>query len=255
MRQFLTRVTRRRNAAPVPAGATAAPLSAPVAAPEDDPWREGLAAELAFWRKWFVTRGGQWAESFNDRQDPERPLQEAVRSLVEVEPGGTLPVLDVGAGPLTFLGKRWDGRTIDITAVDALADEYDRIMDDAGVEPLVRTRRGETEHLAALFAPGSFDVVCASNTLDHSYDPLGAIKQMVRVARPGGAVFMRHLQNEAEHEHYSGLHQWNLFVDDGHITVWSLRERHDVGEALDGIAAVERAEATTDRWHEVVLRV
>jgi SAM-dependent methyltransferase len=209
---------------------------------------------VAFWTEWFATEGSRWPESYKERLDPARPLQPAVRSLLPVAPGGTVRILDVGAGPLTFLGKRWDGRRVEITAVDALAAEYDRIMADAGVDPLVRTLRCETERLTGAFAPGSFDVVTASNTLDHSYDPLRAIEQMIEVVRPGGAVYLTHCQNEAEHERYDGLHQWNLLVEDGRFTVWNEEARRDVGHLVADRATLERAEPTTGRWHEVVLR-
>jgi SAM-dependent methyltransferase len=209
---------------------------------------------VAFWRDWLQTQGGPWADDHRNRLDPERPLQPAVRALVPVGAGGRVRILDVGAGPLTFLGKRWEGRHVDIVAVDALAHDYDRLLAEAGVEPPLRTGRCDTERLTEVFAPGSFDVVCASNTLDHSYDPLRAIGQMVEVTRPGGAVYLKHLQNEAEHERHVGLHQWNLQVEDGRFTVWNADARWDVEVALVGRARIERAETTTGRWHEVVLR-
>ena len=75
-------------------------------------------------------------------------------------------------------------------------------------------------------------MVGASNTLDHSYDPIRATGQMVEVTRPGGAAY----------------------VEDGRFTVWNADGRWDVGEWLGRRATVELAETTTGRWHQVVLR-
>lgn len=244
-RRALLRPSRRESGRPTGTGGVPTPT---------DAWHEGVAAEVAFWDEWFATRGGQWSDDYRNRLDPERPLQPQLRTLVPVPPGGTVRILDVGAGPLTFVGRRWDDRRVEITAVDALADEYERIIAAAAVKPPVPTRRCDTEHLAGTFHPDSFDLVCASNTLDHSYDPVAAIEAMVEVTRTGGAVFMRHLQNEAEHEHHQGLHRWNLHVEAGRLTVWNDEASCDVGSRLAGRATVERAETTTGRWHEVVLR-
>jgi SAM-dependent methyltransferase len=63
------------------------------------------------------------------------------------------------------------------------------------VVPPVRTRRCDSERLLDMFEPDSFDVAYASNTLDHSYDPLRAIRQMIAVVRPGGIVLLQHFPN------------------------------------------------------------
>jgi SAM-dependent methyltransferase len=64
-----------------------------------------------------------------------------------------------------------------------------------------------------MFDRGQFDIVHARNTLDHSYDPVRAVRQMAEVTKPGGAVILHHYRNEAKNEGYKGLHRWNLAVD------------------------------------------
>jgi SAM-dependent methyltransferase len=140
---------------------------------------------------------------------------------------------------------------VTIVAVDPLADEYDRLLEDAGLEPPVRTICVAGEDLLEHFDRGTFDIAYATNALDHSADPLGIISNMVALVRPGGIVLLRHKRNEGESAHYGGLHQWNFDVDDGRLVLWNDAVRMDVGAALDG-----RAETTA--WtedHEVVARL
>lgn len=140
-------------------------------------------------------------------------------------PGAEVRILDVGAGPLTSVGKRWPGRTVTITPVDALAREYDRLLREAGVVPLVRTVYAEAEQLTGRFLTDWFDLVCCQNALDHMVDPLLAVQQMLEVVKPGHAVVLLHVVNQAENQSYAGLHQWNVCVEGDEVIVWNKRER------------------------------
>jgi SAM-dependent methyltransferase len=119
-------------------------------------------------------------------------------------------ILDVGAGPLTYLGKKYEGKHVNITAVDPLSDEYDRILDKYQIQPLVRTQKLAAEDLTKRFPSGTFDLVFARNCIDHAYNPKRAILQMIEVVKSGRYVLLEHRPNEAENENYSGLHQWNF---------------------------------------------
>src|SRR5262249_26211520 len=94
-------------------------------------WRTNLKEEVSFWDRWFTTQGAAWPEDYRSRQDPELELQENVRRWIDVPAGEVVQILDVGAGPLTMLGKRWDGHVVQITAVDALADRYNEMLASA----------------------------------------------------------------------------------------------------------------------------
>jgi SAM-dependent methyltransferase len=183
--------------------------------------RTALAQEVQFWRNWFATAGGQWPEEYRFRTDPEVEVDDPLlREILDASPQATVSILDVGAGPITTVGFRFPGKELAITAVDPLADEYDRILRDHGIQPRVRTQRLRGEDLLSRFAPDSFDVVFARNALDHTLDPLPIIHKMVSVARPGGHVVLRHVPNEAVTERYRQLHQWNFDERDGRCIVW-----------------------------------
>jgi hypothetical protein len=100
------------------------------------------------------------------------PLQEYLTKLIEAPPGFRVEILDVGAGPLTVLGKKWPGRDVRITAVDANAAEYDGLLAKHGIKPFCRTKFGYAEDLASVVPLSAFDLVHARNCIDHSKDPL-----------------------------------------------------------------------------------
>ncbi len=202
-------------------------------------WRSGLSDEIAFWDKWFETEGLQWPENYRDRLNPDLPLQPHLIEHLQRVSDPEVSILEVGAGPLTTVGKRWAGRTVRIVAVDPLADEYDRIMARRGIVPPVRTTWCHGELLRERFQRNSFDLVWAINSLDHSYDPLRIMEQCLDVVKVGHDVFLSHNENEAENENYIGLHQWNFCTDKaGHFVLWNKRRRIDVTERVAAFARV-----------------
>ncbi len=120
--------------------------------------------------------------------------------------------------------------------------------------PPVRTRRCDTERLDELFAPDTFDLVHARNTLDHGYDPVRALEQMATVTVPGGVIVLHHHRDVAALEAYKGLHQWNLRIDGGSYVAWRPRERRDLVAALGSRFTLEVAESVGDNWELVAIR-
>ncbi len=202
-------------------------------------WTEALPSEIAFWENWFKTEGSQWPEDYKVRMNPDTPLQHFVEEYLP-PPGGedTIEVLDVGAGPLTVLGKKSANRKLRITAVDPLADVYDRVMAKFGVTPPVRTSWCHGEMLATRFAPESFDLVWAENSLDHSYEPVRIIEQALTVAKTGGFVVLSHARNEAVNANYDGLHQWNFDDEAGDFIIWNRESRVNVSKLLQSRAEI-----------------
>ena len=199
----------------------------------------GIDDEVRFWEQWIDSRGGEWPDDFRQRLDPEAEVEEYLPLSVGAEALPRLRILDVGSGPLTKLGKRYRGQPLDLSACDPLADVYSALLRRAGIAPLVPVRMAFAEDLTAFFAPESFDLVHCINALDHSFDPLRAIQEMLRVVRVGGAVVLMHQPNEAEREEYVGLHQWNFDVQDGRFVIWNREQRVDVAEVMRGTADVE----------------
>jgi SAM-dependent methyltransferase len=203
-------------------------------------WRTRTGSEVDFWAGWLVGARGteQWASDRESRLDPETEIRDPlVRAELERIPSAEISILDVGAGPVTWLGFRYPGKTVTIVPIDPLADEYERLLDDAGLDPPIRTIRVAGEALLEHFGPRTFDIAYASNALDHSADPFTIISNMVDVVRNGGVVLLRHKRNEGEGALYGGLHQWNFDVVEDSLVLWNNAVKVDVGSALEGRAS------------------
>lgn len=201
-------------------------------------WEEGKRFEIDFWKIWIDEKGGHWSDDFKKRLDPELLIEEHVENFLRPIPG-TPSVLDVGAGPLTVLGKKMrDGRTIRISAVDPLAAQYNEMFEKASIIPLVKTQYAEVETLDMFCSTNEFDLVHMRNALDHSYDPLLGIRQMVKAVKPGRVVLLEHSTNEAEKANYGAFHQWNICVNDNELILWNKDQYINVTHQLTGIAKV-----------------
>jgi SAM-dependent methyltransferase len=174
-----------------------------------------------------------WQRDPNGLVGPETLLGEVLHEVA----GDEVSVLDVGAGPMTPLGHVYAGRTIRITPIDPLAEAYAQLLAEFGIEPPVPTVPGIGETLRDQFADGSFDVAIATNTLEHSYDPVAALDNMLHVVRPGGLVLLDHHRNEAENRLYRGLHQWNFDERDGRLVLWNPDDVFDLSEVFSDRAA------------------
>jgi SAM-dependent methyltransferase len=215
-------------------------------------WRSGIQFEIEFWQNWIETRGAQWPDRFREKFDPDTPLK-VDRQYVRVPGSGEYFVLDVGAGPATR-GKRIPGVDVKVMAVDPLADLYIYLLVKAGLTSPVPTVRVAAEDLLEVLGHHRFDLITCRNALDHSYDPIGALQQMVKVAKPGGDIQLEHATNEGVNASYGGFHSWNFEVVDGRFHVWrpdGLSVYPD--ELLEGVERIH-AEADAAGWNRVFIR-
>jgi len=192
-------------------------------------WEDNLDDEVGFWNRYLSTSGLEWPEEFQMRLDPNSVVTDDLvgrhlRWLASTE----VSILDVGAGPLTIINKTFPGKTLTITATDPLADDYDRLLAAARIDPPVRTARCEGERLLTIFEYETFDIAFARNALDHSYEPIRVIRNMIGLVKSGGFVLLKHRRNEALTVGYEGLHRWNFDIDDGDLIVWNPDTRHSV---------------------------
>lgn len=199
-------------------------------------WLDGIDYEINFWGEWMKTGGGQWSADFIGRQNPERPVDPAL--FEGMDTSQTQKVLDVGAGPATFFGYRLNGKPIELSACDPLAPQYGAMAEKHGVTWPVVTASGFAEDLSAFYPRNTFDMVVCRNALDHSFDPIRGMEEMLLVLKNGGRVNLIHYANEAEEGNYVGFHQWNFDVVDGRPIVWNKNSHVDLIERFGDCADV-----------------
>lgn len=174
----------------------------------------GLRQEVAYWDKWISTQGGRTPEAYRKRLDPNWEIDGLCALAIDRIGKRCIRIIDVGAGPLTSIGKKYKDYHIEIVAVDPLADEYDLILNRYNLNPPVRTIKCWGESLRTEFGDESFDIVVAVNSLDHSENPLEIFSQMFYLCRFNGYLVLSHYENEARKEGYRGLHQWNFSLNE-----------------------------------------
>jgi SAM-dependent methyltransferase len=202
-------------------------------------WSSALPQEMQFW-EWAIKDGGKnWkTEDWNARTDPNRELENELKELIPAPEGAHVKILDVGSGPLTRFGKKWLGRSVEIVPVDPLAEDYNKLFARLCFKPLVAPIFAHGEKLLDCFPRDHFDLAYASNSLDHSYDPLKAIEEMIAVTKPSHYVYLWHAVNEATRERFSGLHQWNFDIRKGEFVVDDGRQTRSVSAAFSRQAEV-----------------
>ena len=203
-------------------------------------YRLGLRGEALWWRHYLERGGGEWRDDLLARLDPSTALAEPLitERLARLD-RERVRILDVGAGPVTPLGKTYPGIELDITAVDPLGDRYAALLADAGLQAPVPTLACAGEEVAERFGPAAFDIAYSRNALDHSADPMTVIRAMLETVVPGGFVALRHYRCEGANTGYIDLHNWNFDLGgDGSPTVWGPYGRHDLAEELAGQAEV-----------------
>jgi SAM-dependent methyltransferase len=187
--------------------------------------------------------------------DPNRPLQPELAELLCLSDNGTAPkVLDVGAGPVSKVGKVFKGGSIELVAVDPVATQYNRILDDIGLKPPVRTQVGYGEKLSSHFQLNSFDLIHARNSIDHCKDPLVVINECIKLLKPGAFLYLNHYLNEGKAANYYGLHQWNFSCTDGKFYISSEQQLRMSVEDHIGLNASIISIATTDERIIVVIQ-
>jgi SAM-dependent methyltransferase len=214
-------------------------------------WKQGIQSEAVFWDRWMQERGGQWPEDFRNRFDPNAALDPWVAGVARSLGKAEVSILDVGSGPVPAIGYKLDGVALHITAVDPLASIYKNLLTRHGLKPPVMSMFALVEELGSFFEPNSFDITHCRNALDHSFDPLRGISEILKVVDVGGQVLLRHHPNEAEHENYKGFHHYNFDCRDGRFVIWNKSMTVDVADFLTGHAEVECA---MPAYVEVVIR-
>ncbi|KAG8410419.1 hypothetical protein J3458_017743 [Metarhizium acridum] len=103
-----------------------------------------------------------------------------------------MTILDIGCGPGTITvdlaGHVPEGRVIGLERAAKVLEQARALAADKGVENIEFTE-GDANSLS--YPDDTFDIVFCHQVLQHVKDPVGILREMRRVAKPGGIVAAR----------------------------------------------------------------
>lgn len=197
-----------------------------------DEWSKLLSTEKQFWQLWFSNNGWHWPDDFVFRFKEDTEIQPHIAIHLST---GDENILDVGSGPVTMLGKRFNGKELNIISTDILAEEYALMFSKAGFHIPNPPMKVAGEELSEFFGNIKFDIVHAQNSIDHCFDPVKVISEMVKVLAPNGVIILTHEVCEGRNEDYQGLHQWNFDLEDNRFVIWNHYTKTVIEEAIPEI--------------------
>ena len=226
-------------------------------------WDGRLQSEVNYWKDQIRRQDSKaWHKEYAERLDPNSPLQDVIARHID-RSVKVNRILDVGSGPLTSVNKKCGFCEISITAVDPLADFYNEIMARREITPPVPVVAGWGERLVEQFGENQFDITYSRNAVDHSYDPVKCIDEMIKVTKKGRYVIVEMNERAGTLENWTGLHQWDFFIG----RTLPLFQRHlfiegkavaavDVSSHFAGRAEMTSLELTrgSEPWITLVLR-
>lgn len=222
--------------------------------------REGQREELEWWERFLLNRVYEqhagWEHILDEHWEFPEHWAFWMRCLTDRK---DLRGLDVGCGPLLRIGDELpDGRRVHWQGVDPLALEYNELRARAGLPSRGLMLPIDGARLTDAWPSRMFDVVVASNSLDHSEEPLAVLQQMAEVTRADGLIVISGFVNEGTHAGGVGLHRWDMGIDErGCLYVQSIKNRSvrrvfDPFEPLEGFDTVFKK--TDDKWFEIILQ-
>ena len=222
-------------------------------------WLDGIYSEIQFWENVVMKEDGDLHDKVmsrmivNDKFTLESDLEDLECNEVKF--------VDVGSGPFSRCGFRSDKYKIETIAVDPLASIYSSLKDKYGMNNQIHLRTGFVETLHEQFDEDEFDIVHMSNSLDHAFDAVFGLYELLYICKIGGKVILCHHENEAENENYSGFHQWNLSVhnQENSFVIWRKNKRFNVcekfGEYADITVCPDQIEKENGwKYNKIVLR-
>lgn len=142
--------------------------------------------------------------------------------------------IDVGSGPISACGAITNKVQLQWNAIDPLAGVYQYLKKNYGIHVNEHFDFGFAELLYKKYEENTFDMVSMRNSLDHSFDALFGLYNLIYICKIGGKIILEHSENEAAYEDYSGLHQWNFSLNNSErsFVIWRNDLRVDVFRLL-----------------------
>jgi len=174
----------------------------------DAKWEKGKSMALKFYANKLRYKEKQFNRLF--------PLDDYFKPMIGDK--REVSIADLGAGMFSTTGSSWPTAIVRMYPSDILSDDYNQLLKDKGVTPLIPVEKQDMTNLT--YPNEFFDIVHCVNALDHCENPVSALKEMYRVCKYGGWIYLRHFLNNGEYHHYHGFHKWNLSKSNGDCFIW-----------------------------------
>ncbi len=204
-------------------------------------WEKGKNNTLHFYRKKLPWK----AKQFNHPLNLPEYFGPMIGDKTEVT------IAEIGSGMFCTIGSLWDTAKVNMFASDALADEFNQILKECKVTPVIPVEKQDM--LKLTYKDSFFDIVHCVNALDHTESPIRAIQEMYRVTKPGGYIYLRHFPNVGEHEQYAGLHMWNIDKSgESGCVIWNQNERILLSDYFPGFTSSKKRETDYENQELIV---
>jgi ubiquinone/menaquinone biosynthesis C-methylase UbiE len=194
-------------------------------------WEHGKRKTLGFYRKKLPWK----ARQFNRKLSLPKYFKDLIGDKKEVT------IAEIGSGMFCTIGSTWKKVKVNMYPSDILANKYNQILKDCNITPLIPIEKQDMENLT--YSNNFFDIVHCVNALDHTMDILKALKEMYRVCKPGGFIYLRHFFNVAENEGYYGMHMWNIdLTDKGECVIWNKDKKFLLSDLFKKVSSTKKRE-------------
>lgn len=120
-------------------------------------------------------------------------------------------ILDVGSGPFPITGQLLDG--VRVKQIWCDQQDFGYFWDKYKTTPYFPIEVQDMEHLT--YPDAFFDIVHCVNALDHTKGAENAVKEMIRVCKPGGWIYIDCAL--IQHTNRGHRHFWDA-LEDGTFT-------------------------------------
>ncbi|GHT86694.1 hypothetical protein FACS1894137_12630 [Spirochaetia bacterium] len=213
-------------------------------------WVHGIKNEYIYWNECIKSKGKGYTLNWHELISDDRAFNlEKYLSLPDTK------FIDIGSGPFSSTGLKTSKTNLEFYAIDPLAYGYKLLKSKYKIFSGITPEFGILELLSEKYQKGKFDIVHMRNSLDHSFNSLWGILQMFYICKIGGKIILKHFQNEAELQVYSGFHQWNIDIDGGDYLIWRPGLVYNITKIFQDHAnvVIEGGEADDIGWITVVI--